>query len=134
MTEFVKYIGTSHIRKISRQDWAGIPDNPIDHPTVVWNAANGWTIPRHRISDDAWPYIMADGEFIVIGDNPRVKVDADNEGVVNVKEYPPLTTAQSAEWLDHDPSGVVDPDAELEAPTNQSGGVTLQPSVENSTN
>jgi hypothetical protein len=119
MAEFIKYIGTSHIRKISREDWANIPDNPVDNETVVWNRANGWTVPRSKISDEAWPYIQADGEFVVIGENARV-VTSDGEAPVDVKAYPPLTTAAQAEYLD---------DAEVTANDqidNESGGVDLE--------
>lgn len=128
MTAFVKYVGTSHWRAITRQDWANIPDNPIDHPTLRWDRANGWTVPRSRISDEAWPYIQADPEFVLVGENDRQVADAEHgEGVVNVRDYPPLVTAETAELMDQAAADVT----ANEQLDNESGGTTTQASVDN---
>jgi hypothetical protein len=123
MSEFIKYIGTSHIRKITREEWAGIPDNAVENQTVVWNAANGWTIPRSKISDEAWPYIKADPEFIVVGENDRQVQSADDPAVVDIKAYPPLMTAAGAEDYDAQMAADVTANEQLDS---ESGGVDLE--------
>jgi hypothetical protein len=125
MAEFIKYVGTSHVRKITRDEWSKIPDNPVDQGTLVWNAANGWTIPRSKITDEAWPYIMADGEFIVIGENDRQVKFSDDPDRVDIKEYPPLMTAAAA--VDYDTQTAVTANETLD---NESGSVSVDPNTD----
>lgn len=45
---------------------------------LVWNAANGWSVPRSKISDDAWPYVQGDAGFrIVEEDDEQTPADAE---------------------------------------------------------
>jgi hypothetical protein len=116
MTKYVKYMGTSHYREITHQQWAAL-NPPVDNPTLRWDAANGWTISADKISEDAWPYIEADTELVVIDRDYRRKAEpnADN-GEQPPVEYPPLTTAYQAEYVDNRPpdqeSGSVSVDQE----------------------
>lgn len=96
MTKYVKYIGTSHVREITQKQWAEL-DPPVDNVTLVWNVANGWTIPADRISDDAWPYIEADSELVVIDKDYRGMADEDRAVEADPVAFPPLVTAQTAE-------------------------------------
>lgn len=36
---------------------------------LVWNAANGWSVPRSKISDDAWPYVSGDSGFRIVDED-----------------------------------------------------------------
>lgn len=111
MGRYVKYIGTSHWRRMTREEWANIPQGAVDQDTLEWNAANGWTIPADRITDAAWPYIRADGEFVVVDNDLRSVTAEDVPDKIDVKAYPPLTTAGQAELLDQS-TGSVSVDAE----------------------
>jgi hypothetical protein len=111
MGRYVKYVGTSHWRRMTRQEWANIPEGAIEQETLEWNAANGWTIPADRITDAAWPYIKADGEFVVVDSDLRAVTKDDAADLVEIRGYPPLTTAGQAELLDQ-ASGSVSVDAE----------------------
>lgn len=100
MARYVKYVGTSHWRRITRQEWAEL-NPPVDSPTLEWNSANGWTIPADRITDDAWPYIEADHELVVVDKDYRSVATTDGDtSTVDIREYPPLVTAQQAEQMD----------------------------------
>jgi hypothetical protein len=99
MTKYVKYVGTSHVREITEKQWAEL-DPPVENKTLRWDSANGWTIPADRISDDAWPYIDADSELIVIDKDYRTSSPKDDSAPADVKLYPPTATAQQAELMD----------------------------------
>jgi hypothetical protein len=60
---WVRYIGTAHIRKITREEWedAGVRDQD----TLAWYVGNGWTVAAAAITDEAMPFIIADELFIV---------------------------------------------------------------------
>jgi hypothetical protein len=105
---------------MTRKEWANIPEGGIEQETLEWNAANGWTISADRITDAAWPYIKADGEFTVVDNDFRStpKLEAPDE--VDVRAYPPLATAQTAEWLDTDADESSDPDEDDSALTTSS--------------
>lgn len=59
----VRYVGTSTIRRITAADWqkAGVKDME----TVEWNRANGWSVPRDKISQDALPFIESDQSMVL---------------------------------------------------------------------
>jgi hypothetical protein len=94
--KYVKYIGTSHVRQITKDEWAGL-DPAVENETVRWHVGNGWTVPASVISDDAWPYIEADSELVIIDKDYRGMSDEDRPVEADTIAYPPLTTAQEAE-------------------------------------
>jgi hypothetical protein len=100
MTKYVKYVGTSHWREITDKQWAAL-EPPVECGTLRWDAANGWTLPADKITDDAWPYIDADNELVIIDKDYRApkKVDDDSTEADPVL-YPPLATAAMAEDID----------------------------------
>lgn len=65
--KYVQYIGTAHVREIRRDQWeeVGVPDQE----TLIWSNANAWTIPASKISENAWPYIVADEGLVVTYDD-----------------------------------------------------------------
>jgi hypothetical protein len=77
VAKYVKYIGLSHVRSISRDDWRKAGVN--NQESLVWDRANGWTVPLSRITDEAWPFIDADSELLVVdhlrSDEPRPTED-----------------------------------------------------------
>lgn len=99
MARYVKYIGTSHWREITGKQWAAL-DPPVEQKTLRWEAANGWTLPADRISDDAWPYIDADPELVLIDKDYRSVTSTEDSAPADVVSYPPLTTAAQAEDID----------------------------------
>lgn len=64
MTKFVKYIGTSHVRAILKNEWqaAGVHDQEA----LIWHKPNGFQVPLSKITDNAWPFIDADPELVVV--------------------------------------------------------------------
>lgn len=61
---FVRYIGTSDVRRISREDFDGVG---IEHDTLVWDKGNQWTVKRVDISDEAYERAIAmDREFVLV--------------------------------------------------------------------
>lgn len=99
MARYVKYIGTSHWREITGKQWAAL-DPPVEQKTLRWEAANGWTLPADRISDDAWPYIDADPELVMVEKDYRSLESTEDSAPADVVSYPPLTTAAQADDLD----------------------------------
>lgn len=64
MAKFIKYTGASHVRAILKHEWQAV--GVRDQPALIWNQANGWTVPLSTVTDNAWPYIDADAELIVV--------------------------------------------------------------------
>jgi hypothetical protein len=69
MGRYVKYIGPSHQRGITAQDWRRIG---ITADTVWWDARNGFAVPADQFSDDQMrKAIEPDDFFVVIGSEDR---------------------------------------------------------------
>lgn len=98
--KYIKYVGTSHWREITEKQWAALQP-PVECPTLRWDASNNWTIAADRISDDAWPYIDADSELVVIDKDYREPRKTDDSTEADPVLYPPLTTAAMAEDIDN---------------------------------
>ena len=109
MTKYVKYVGTSHWREITEAQWASL-EPPVENITLRWDAANGWTIPADKISEDAWPYIDADSELVVIDKDYRATTSTEDTAPADTLLYPPQTTAAQAEDLDRADVRVIDAD------------------------
>ena len=62
-TQFARYVGTAHVRRMTKQNWlaAGIKDQD----TVVFNRGNGMSVPRDQFSDAAWNALVLDANIIV---------------------------------------------------------------------
>ncbi len=95
MARYIKYVGLSHVREILDTEWAAL-DPPVENDTLRWDRANGWTIPADRVSEDAWPYIEADNELVLIDRDYRGLADADSANA-DAELFPPLMTAEQAE-------------------------------------
>jgi hypothetical protein len=118
MARYIKYIGTSHVRQITAEEWAAL-DPPVENVTVRWNRAHGWTVPADMISEAAWPYIEADEELVLVDRDFR-GLATDDTAEADPVMYPPLTTGQQAELM-----GDQRPDAEPvteEPPADQHTG------------
>ena len=64
---YVKYVGLSHRRMISAQDWRGVG---IAGDTVVWEANNGFAVPLDQFSDEQIrKAIDPDSGFVITGDD-----------------------------------------------------------------
>lgn len=97
MARFIKYIGTSHVRQILEKEWAAL-EPPVENASLVWNRANGWTIPADMVSEHAWPYIEADSELVLIDKDYRGLADSDTDTAeADTNLFPPLITAEQAE-------------------------------------
>jgi hypothetical protein len=115
MAKYIKYIGTSHVREITDKQWSEL-DPPVDQRTIRWHAGNAWTVPTSYITDDAWPYIDADPELIVVDrDAPKGKSENDVQEIA-VTGFPPLTTANEADTF-------TVTEVDTDTPDQQSGGV-----------
>lgn len=99
MTKYVKYVGTSHWREITEAQWAAL-EPPVENITLRWDAANGWTVPADKVSEDAWPYIDADSELVVIDKDYRQTTSTEDTAPADTSLYPPQTTAKQADELD----------------------------------
>lgn len=61
---FVRYIGASDTRIISREDFEGVG---INHETLVWDKNNQWTVRRSDVSDEAYERaIQPDMELVLV--------------------------------------------------------------------
>jgi hypothetical protein len=99
VARYIKYVGTSHWREITEKQWAAL-DPPVEQKTLRWEAANGWTLNADRISDDAWPYIDADPELVMVEKDYRQTASTEDSAEADPVLYPPLTTAAQAEDMD----------------------------------
>src|SRR4051812_17532067 len=64
---YVKYIGPSHARVITANDWRGVG---IGADTVVWSAHNGFAVPLDSPTEDQIrKAINDDPELIITGDD-----------------------------------------------------------------
>lgn len=117
MARYIKYVGTSHWREITEKQWAAL-DPPVEQKTLRWEAANGWTLNADRISDDAWPYIDADPELVMVEKDYRQTTSTEDSAEADPVLYPPLTTAAQAEDMDARAAEGrdVDDDEELSTP------------------
>lgn len=69
MTQYVKYIGPSHQRGITAEDWRRIG---INADTVWWDARNGFSVPADQFTDDQMrKAIDTDDFFVVVGSDER---------------------------------------------------------------
>jgi hypothetical protein len=68
--EYAKYVGMADSRVMQERDWvnAGVPNQG----TVSWNQANGYSVPRSALSDDAWAILGNDPGIVFTGDRPDV--------------------------------------------------------------
>lgn len=71
----VKYVGISHVREITRDDWKTVD---VDHDTLRWHRGNNWTVPIEDIGDAALPFIEADEELVFVGGEPKTEGEPDN--------------------------------------------------------
>lgn len=62
--EFVRYIGPSHTRVITADEWAaaGVPDMG----SVEWSAVNGFSVPLERFTEKALQVAIYPDEGLVI--------------------------------------------------------------------
>jgi len=60
---FVRYVGRSHIRRISAKDWTGV--GAKDQKQTEWSVRNGWKLPIADFSDNALSYFETDTGFVV---------------------------------------------------------------------
>lgn len=67
----------------------------VDQDALTWNRANGWMVPRSKISDEAWPYVVGDTGFVV------VEQDNEEAGMTDYSEmdYRQLQEAAKAAGL-----------------------------------
>lgn len=72
----VVYIGPFGIREIDGPSWDNV--NVKNQDPIVWNRANGWTVPVSEFSDDALTYLTEHERDFVIRDVevPRVESEA----------------------------------------------------------
>jgi hypothetical protein len=64
---YVKYVGLSHRRMITAQDWRGVG---ISGDTVVWEASNGFAVPLDQFSEDQIrKAIENDNGFVITGED-----------------------------------------------------------------
>lgn len=77
--EYAKYVGTADNRVMLERDWkaAGIENQP----TVVWSKANGYSVPRSALSDDAWGVLATDPGIVFTGERPSA--DETTEAAIN---------------------------------------------------
>jgi hypothetical protein len=67
MPRFIRYIGLSHKRMITAQDWQSVG---IRADTVVWAAQNGFSVPLDALTEDQIrKAIDNDRDFVITGDD-----------------------------------------------------------------
>lgn len=63
---YVKYVGLSHIRQITAQDWRQVG---ITADTVQWSARNGFAVPIDFFTDDQVKKVIEpDPGFVITGE------------------------------------------------------------------
>lgn len=66
MARYVRYIGLSHQRMITAQDWRSVG---INGDTMLWNAQNGFALPLELFTDDqVRKAIEPDAGFVITGE------------------------------------------------------------------
>lgn len=94
---YVKYIGPSHIRQITTQDWRSVG---IQADTMVWTAQNGFAVPLDSLTEDQIRVaIEPDQYFVITGD--------EDEEFVPTPQRADMTPAQ-LEQVTTEPVDVVD--------------------------
>jgi hypothetical protein len=64
--QFVKYIGLSHRRVITADDWQSVGIS--DQGSVEWSAINNFSVPVDRFSEEALrTAIEPDDAFVIVG-------------------------------------------------------------------
>lgn len=91
--KWVRYMGTAHVREITREQWEEARVN--DQDSVYWTAANGWTVPASAFNEDAWPFIEADELLFVVYD------EEPGEDIPRTLPTPPNVEAMRAANIPH---------------------------------
>jgi hypothetical protein len=93
--EFAKYIGTADSRVMHERDWvmAGVPNQG----TVTWGPANGYSVPRSALSDDAWAALGNDPGIVFTGERPDAQETT--EAAIEAARRRLLARNQGAEVL-----------------------------------
>lgn len=74
--QFVKYIGTSSLRRITAEDWKSVG---VDLETMEWGPHNGFMLSLDNFSDEVVErYIRPDKGFIIVGQDEQPRPVADN--------------------------------------------------------
>lgn len=77
---YVKYVGLSHQRMITANDWRSVR---IAADTTVWNAQNGFAVPLDRFTEDQIrKAIDPDPNFVITGDDEDFTPVAENRDMV----------------------------------------------------
>jgi hypothetical protein len=65
-TSFVKYVGTSHRRIISADDWKA--DGFKNGETSIWDWENAFSIPADKFTEDQIQNVLLahDGDFVIM--------------------------------------------------------------------
>lgn len=63
---FIKYIGPSHVRQITAQDWRSVG---INAETVTWSQWNGFSVPADSLTDDQILRAIDPDQYFVITDD-----------------------------------------------------------------
>jgi hypothetical protein len=65
--KYVRYVGLSHVRIITAQEWKSVG---IQGDTVMWSAQNGFAVPVDSLTEDQMSKaITPDAEFVVTDDD-----------------------------------------------------------------
>jgi len=123
--QFVKYIGPSHVRQITAQEWrqAGLTGD-----TVIWGNFNGWAVDAEQFTEEQIRRaIDPDPNFVIVGTdegdepkpvlNDRATPTTAAAGEFNLLEDSDLDRALSTTTED----GQVD-DREDKTPSTTTGG------------
>ena len=76
MPSYVKYVGLSDNRGITREDFAQFG---IDHDSIWWHAGNRWQVPLDKISDAAYQVAIERDPELILVEEANSESDAPEE-------------------------------------------------------
>lgn len=74
---YIRYVGTSTVREITREQWKSIG---VDAPTVRWRPANSWTLNANILPEQALQHVRdMEPELLFVGGDHELKGHAAQE-------------------------------------------------------
>lgn len=91
---YVKYIGPSHRRMITAEDWRTVG---VTADTVVWSAFNGFAVPLDQFSDDQVRKAIHPDSFLIITGEDEEDGDEEFTPTIQTHDMTPDQLVQTVE-------------------------------------
>jgi len=66
--QYVKYVGLADVRVMAKEDWE--KSDVMGQGTVVFSAANGYTLPESQFTEQALATLALDPSIVFTGERP----------------------------------------------------------------